>query len=61
MVVTTVFLFLVYFVVRPAYNMGVREVFNLLSSVLSLMSSKFEPNTVIDCLNIAPDSLKVNL
>ena len=39
MVVTTVFLFLVYFVVRPAYNMGVRAVFNLRSSVLSLMSS----------------------
>jgi len=57
MVVTTVFLFLVYFVVRPAYNMGVRAVFNLLSSVLSLMSSKFEPNTVIDCLNIAPSQV----
>jgi len=39
MVVTTVFLFLLNFVVRPTYDMGVRAVFNLLSSVLSLMSS----------------------
>jgi len=61
MVVATVFHFLAYFVVRPAYNMGIREVFNLLSSFRSFVSSKFEPNTVIDCLNIAPDSLKVNL
>ena len=31
------------------------------SAFLCAVPHVFEPNTVIDCLNIAPDSLKVNL